>query len=312
MPFSDDNLQFIDVRGWAGQAIKINRDFYINLIRNQLNITDFEEVRKEILLRTENVDGVYILIGEDLEESNPLIEGVTYIGSTGNFKQRMKNYFGIDEVGKKDFCSSIVFFSLRKKLGGAGLGESLRKAIEAEIIQTAKKVKRYKVINTQEQYNTSINLSDRDILKDFVNNVKIILENRGITLLKERISIPVEDTKNYFICTEKSSNATMYRADTGYVVLKNSIIIRDNIDAVLKYYKKISVMKEKLIQTGILKPHKETGHLILMENQEFTSPSGAAAFVSGGYYSGNRVWKKKDKNEITLGDFLQSNVEDLN
>lgn len=49
-----------------------------------------------------------------------------------------------------------------------------------------------------------------------------------------------------------------------------------------------------------------------MENQEFTSPSGAASFVSGGYYSGNRVWKKKDDNEITLGDFLQSNMEDLN
>lgn len=306
LPFSNDILQFIDVRGWDGQSIMVNREFYMNLIKGRLETNKIQKIYVEIIERTENVDGIYILFGEDLEDLNPLNEGVAYIGSTGNFKQRMTNYFGNEEEGGMDFCSRIIFFSRKTKLGGAGLGESLRKAIESEIIKLSKKVKRYRILNIQEDYHGRINLSDQDLLKDFVRRIKIILANMGVSLLKERIAVVENDIKNYFICVERNANAVMYRGDTGYVVLKDSIIIKDNLERLTRHYKKISERKEQLLEDGILKPSEDRGKLILTENQEFNSPSGAAAFVTGGTYNGNLVWKKKEDQNITLGEFLQS------
>ncbi len=306
LPFSNDIIQFIDVRGWDGQSIMINREFYLNLIRGRLETDKIPKINEEIIERTENVDGIYILFGEDLEDINPLNEGVVYIGSTGNFKQRMTTYFRNEEESDVDFCSKIIFFSRKNKLGGAGLGESLRKAIESQIIKLSKKVKRYRILNIQEDYHGRINLSDQDLLEDFIKRIKIILANMGVSLLKEKIAVVENDTKNYFICVERNANAVMYRGDTGYVVLKDSIIIKDNLERLTRHYKKIVERKMQLLEEDILKPSEDIGKLILKENQEFNSPSGAAAFVSGGTYNGNVVWKKKDDQNITLGEFLQS------
>ncbi|TFG21944.1 MAG: hypothetical protein EU529_12035 [Promethearchaeota archaeon] len=67
LPFSNDILQFIDVRGWDGQSIMINREFYLNLIKGRLETDKIQKIYEEIIQRTENVDGIYILFGEDME-----------------------------------------------------------------------------------------------------------------------------------------------------------------------------------------------------------------------------------------------------
>lgn len=111
LPFSNDISQFIDIRGRDGQSIIVNREFYINLIKVRLDVNKIVKIHEEIIERTENVDGIYILFGEDMEDPNPLNEGVAYIGSTRNFKQRMTTYFGNEDESEMDFCSKIIFFS---------------------------------------------------------------------------------------------------------------------------------------------------------------------------------------------------------
>ena len=322
LPFSDDRVQFLDIRGWNGQAIKLNRDFYIDLIMKKMRLdTKFtqeknNDIIEELRWRTEDVEGVYILLGEDTENVK---DGIVYIGETSDFKRRMLQYFGgkprdndqveDDFLTNKDFCSEIFFFSQKGKLGGAGVSESLRKAIEARIIQEAKNIARFRILNSKQTYSGKLNLSEKDALEEFLISIKIILQHLGISLFKEKIMIKTEDTRNYFICTLRGADATMYRGEIGYVVLKNSIIVKNYTSTFPKQYKKIFEKRIQLIEEKILVEHESNENFILLEDQEFPSASGAADFVTGGHYNGYDAWKKKDNPEISLGQFLQTETE---
>ncbi len=308
LPFSDDRIQFLDISDWTGQTIKLNRKFYTDLIMKGMKMeTSFPDKKKEMIIehikeRTEGVEGVYILIGDgqDLEE------GIAYIGETGNFKQRMSRYFSESskENEDKDFCSEIFFFSKRGKLGGAGLGEPLRKAIETKLIQKSKKIKRYKILNSQENYSGKLSLIQQDAVENFYWSIKIILQHIGITLLKEKIKVIEEDTRNYFICTEKGADARMYMGDTGFVVLKDSMIIKEHTPSLSRQNKKVCGLREQLKKEDILR--EQGDKLILLINQEFSSATAAGEFVTGGHYNGFDIWKKEESPKITLGQFLKN------
>lgn len=322
LPFSDDRVQFLDIRGWNGQAIKLNRDFYIDLIMKRMRLdTNFtqeknNDIIEELKGRTEAGEGIYILLGEDTENVK---DGIAYIGETNNFKRRMLQWFGgkpkdndeiEDEIfSNQDFCSEIFFFSQKGKLGGAGVSESLRNAIEARIIQDAKNINRFRILNSKQSYSGKLNLSEKDALEEFLINIKIIFQQLGISLFKEKITIKKEDTRNYFICTLRGADATMYRGEIGSVVLKNSIIVKDYTPTFPKQYKKIFEQRNQLIEERILVEQESMDNYILLENQEFPSASGAADFVTGGHYNGYDAWKKKDNPKITLGQFLQMETE---
>jgi len=305
LPFSDDRIQFLDISDWSGQAIKLNREFYIDLLMSKMKInTSFSQKKnnliiREIKARTEDVEGVYILIGDDVEG---IKEGIVYIGETSDFKQRMLRHFKSES---KEFFSEIFFFSKRGKLRGAGLGEALRKAIEANAIRDAKKAERYKVLNVKQRYEGKLNLSEEDALESFFMNIKIILKHLGITIFKEKIMIKEIGDKNYFICKTRGADAVMYRGETGYVVLKDSIIVKEYTESFPKQYKKIFEQRQALIDNEILKEKENGGNFVLLEDQEFPSASGAGDFVTGGHYNGYDIWKKRDNEEISLGEFLQ-------
>ena len=324
LPFSDDRVQFLDIRGWDGQATKLNREFYLEFIRNGLgsqlglNEEQNKDISNEIIGRTENVDGIYILLGEDVDN---IKDGIAYIGETGDFRRRMMQYFASTQststqgdainnedeiISTKEFCSEIFFFSQRGKLGGAGLGESLRKEIEAKIIQEALISDRYRVVNATQNYNGKLNLSEKDVLYEFFDRIKIILEHLGNSLFKEKIEVKIEDTKNYFICTENNTDAIMYRGETGFVVLEGSIILRENAAHLERKYGLIYKKRENLIETGILKPSNMDNNIVeLTQDQEFKSSSSAAIFVLGRSVNGYTVWRKKDNPVLTYGEFLQ-------
>jgi len=322
LPFSDDRIQFLDISDWNGQAIKLKRDYYINLIMKAMTLdSNFtheksNDIIEELKRRTETVEGIYILLGEDTENVK---DGIAYIGETSDFKRRMLQYFGGKPKSSiangdlsnynKDFCLEIFFFSKKGKLGGAGVSESLRKAIEARVIQNAKNINRYRILNSKQTYSGKLNLSEKDALEEFLINIKIILQHLGISLLKEKITIKKEDTRNYFICKLRGADATMYRGEIGYVVLKNSIIVKDNTSTFPKQYKKIFEQRNQLIEEKILIEQESSDNYILLEDQEFPSASGAADFVTGGHYNGYDAWKKKDNPEISLGQFLQMETE---
>jgi len=309
LPFSDDRVIFLDIDGWTGQGIKINREYYLNFIRNKSKIEAEEkgfikDISEEILRRTKNIGGIYILIGEDIQSTK---DGIAYIGETHNFEKRMMNYFaGSFSEGdneNKDFCSEILFFSKKRKRGGETLDISLRRAIEAKIIEEARKSDKYEILNSNLSSN-DLDLRKKYIKKEFFNKIKILLSHLGIRLLQEGIDVKEENTENYFICTERESNAIMYRGETGYVILEGSIIRKDPIDTFKNLYTKIFQRRKELIEKGILE-EKDQKHFVLKKDLEFNSATAAADFVTGGHYSGNIAWRKKEDPNITLGEYLR-------
>ena len=165
-------------------------------------------------------------------------------------------------------------------------------------------IKRYSILNSQEKYSGKLSLIQLDAVENFYWSIKIILQHIGITLLKEKIKIIEEDTRNYFTCTEKGAGARMYMGDTGFVVLKDSIIIKQQTPSLSKQNKKVSDLREQLKRENILT--EQGDKLMLLINQEFSSATGAGEFVTGGHYSGFDIWKKEESPEITLGQFLKS------
>ncbi len=96
----------------------------------------------------------------------------------------------------------------------------------------------------------------------------------------------------------------MYMGDTGFVVLKDSIIIQKHTPSLSKQNKKVCDLREQLKKEDILK--EQGDKLILLMNQEFSSATAAGEFVTGGHYNGFDIWKKEESPEITLGQFLKS------
>ena len=121
---------------------------------------------------------------------------------------------------------------------------------------------------------------------------------------KEKIQVKEEDTKNYFICTDNNINALMYKGETGFVVLKGSIVAKDEAPYLERKYGLIYKKRIKYKETRVLKPFQDK-FLELTEDQEFNSSSSAGIFVSGKSVNGYIVWRKKDNPDITYGDFLQ-------
>lgn len=266
-----------------------------------------------------DVDGIYILLGEDMGSK---YDGICYIGETGDFKRRMSQYFRGKRVEEhlsknstedfnyektKEFCSEIFFFSQRGKLGGAGLGESLRKAIEAKVIQEAINSKRFHIINRMGTYNGKLNLSDKDLLDEFFNRIMIILEHLGISIFKQKIEVKEDDSASLFICNERETRAIMYKSDIGYVVLKGSKLFLEESDHLERKYGLLLQKRKRLKEEGVLFPIEDGKFLELKEDQEFTSSSSAATFVLGRSANGYTVWRKKDDPNITFGVFISLN-----
>jgi len=127
--------------------------------------------------------------------------------------------------------------------------------------------------------------------------------------------VKIEDIKNYFICKENNINAIMYKCETGFVVLKGSIIVKENASHLEIKYGLIYRKRNKLIENVILKPYNADNNFVeLTQDQEFNSSSSAAIFVLGRSANGYTVWRKKDNPELTYGEFLQmeNNSDDNN
>ncbi len=210
----------------------------------------------------------------------------------------------------KEFSSEIFFFSQRGKLGGAGLGESLRKAIEALVIQEAINSKRYHIVNRMSNYNGKLNLSDKDQLDEFYNRIMIILEHLGISLFKQKIKVKENDSASLFICNERGTRAIMYKSDIGYVVLKGSKLFFEESEHLKRKYGILIQKRNRLKEDGVLSPIEDGNFLELKEDQEFASSSSAATFVLGRSANGYTVWRKKEDPAITFGEFISNEISE--
>lgn len=264
-------IRYAELVNWTGHAIACPR--------NRLNeLKNWPESSKP---------GVYFLFEGRFGSSKP----TAYIGESENVAQRLTNH-----DRKKDFWSEVVIFTSKDE----NLTKAHIKYLESALVYLSKNADRYELENGNTPSESSLPRADRDAMKEFIENVRMVLGTLGYSILEpilksknssENIveSYGLNESENvlrnlFFTVNNLSAQGAV--TDEGFVLKKGSQLSKSNSESMPG---KLSTIKEKLLVDGVLKD--EGAYLVASEDILFNSSSYAAAIVAGTSRSGPQSWK---------------------
>lgn len=221
--------------------------------------------------------GVYFLTGNDPESGKPAV----YIGEAESIRDRVKAHL------EKDFWNQIVYFISKD--------ENLTKAhiryLEGRLIDQARQASRALIVNGQSS-GAKLPESDREDMEVFLEKINQLLPVLGVELLVTAAGKFVTDAeKELLYCEIRGIKATGRRTPNGFLVLKGSQAVLHERASSQKYPWPLN-MRQRLKEEGVLSVSED--HLVFTRDEEFSSPSAAAAVVHGGHANGLIAWKNKD------------------
>lgn len=264
-------IRYAELVNWTGHAIACPR--------NRLNeLKNWPESSKP---------GVYFLFEGRFGSSKP----TAYIGESENVAQRLTNH-----DRKKDFWSEAVIFTSKDE----NLTKAHIKYLESALVCLSKNADRYELENGNTPSESSLPRADRDAMKEFVENVRMVLGTLGYSILESILkskdssegiveSSDLNESENvlrdlFFTVNNLSAQGAV--TDEGFVLKKGSQLSKSNSESMPG---KLSTIKEKLLVDGVLKD--EGAYLVASEDILFNSSSYAAAIVAGTSRSGPQSWK---------------------
>ncbi len=254
-------LRTAELSNWTGKAVAGPR-------------SEFEGV---IGREESDRSGVYFLTGNDPESGKPAV----YIGEAENIRDRVKAHL------EKDFWNQIVHFTSKD--------ENPTKAhiryLEGKLIDQARHAARALVINGQSS-GAKLPESDREDMEVFLEKINQLLPVLGVELLVPTTGEVKADTeKELLYCEIKGIKAKGYLTPNGFLVLKGSQAVLNERASAQKYPWPVN-MRQRLKEEGVLSV--DTDHLTFTRDEEFSSPSAAAAVIHGGHANGLIAWKNKN------------------
>jgi hypothetical protein len=254
-------LRTAELSNWTGKAVAGPR-------------SEFDSV---IARNESSGSGIYFLTGNDPESGKPAV----YIGEAENIRDRVKAHL------EKDFWNQLVYFTSKD--------ENLTKAhiryLEGKLIDQARQVGRALVINGQSS-SAKLPESDREDMEVYLEKVNQLLPVLGVELLVAVAGKAEADAeKEMLYCEIKGLQARGHLAPNGFLVLKGSQAVLNERASSLKYPWPLN-MRQKLKDEGVLVI--DSDHLVFTRDEEFSSPSAAAAVVHGGHANGLIAWKNKN------------------
>lgn len=254
-------LRTAEISNWTGKAIAGPR-------------SEFEGV---IGREESGSSGVYFLTGNDPESGKPAL----YVGEAENIKDRIKAHLA------KDFWNQIVYFVSKD--------ENLTKAhiryLEGKLIEQVRKANRALVMNGQSS-GAKLPESDREDMEVFLEKIYQLLPVLGVELLVTAASKATTDAeKEMLYCEIKGLKARGRLTPNGFLVLKGSQVVLQDRASSKKYPWPLN-MRQRLKDEGVLFVSED--HLVFTHDEEFSSPSAAAAVVHGGHANGLTAWKNKE------------------
>lgn len=264
-----DGMLTCELSNWTGKAVKIPR----------LMLKDYAK-RLEL-----NKTGVYFLFGRD--EANPDATAV-YIGEAEEVYKRLIQH------QKLDFWTEVVVFISKDE----NLNKAHIKFLEYSLHEMAEKANRYSIKNANTPTRPSISESERAVMLEFMDNMKVLINTMGYKLF-EPLTEAREDKKNqYFIKATRGADSKSVVTNEGIVVTKGSTIATSLVPSISP---SLIAFRQKLIDRGVIVQKKDKLHFI--QDYLFASPSTAAAIVMGRNANGRTEWKDKD------GKTLKENEE---
>lgn len=254
-------LRTAELSNWTGKAVAGPR-------------SEFEGVvgREE-----SGSSGIYFLTGTDPESGKAAV----YVGEAESIRDRVKAHL------QKDFWNQLIYFISKD--------ENLTKAhiryLEGRLIDQAKVACRALVVNGQNS-GAKLPESDREDMEVFLAKINQLLPVLGVELLVPSATVPATGTeKELLYCEIKSLKAKGRLAPNGFLVLKGSQAVLHERASTQKYPWPMN-MRQKLKEEGVLSANDD--HLVFTRDEEFSSPSAAAAVIHGGHANGLISWKNKE------------------
>lgn len=252
--------------------------------------------------------GVYFLVGTDPDNAlRPLV----YIGESDDVAKRLKQHHRPEDQGGKDFWEKVCLITSKDQ----NLTKAHVKFLESRLLALAKQSGRCGLVNGTAHDYTILPESDQADMAFFIEQIKTLLPVLGYDFLRERQQAthpknpPEEDTESITTfemeIPKYQIKAQAREVEGEFVVLAGSKA-RDHWASTTDYasYKPLY---QQLTQDGVL-AKDEQGVMRFTQDQAFSSPSAAAAIVSGRPANGRTVWLESQTRK-TYGDWQSEQVE---
>lgn len=244
---------------------------------------------KEFLDRSESKKaGCYILMGNDIER--PEVTKI-YIGEGEDVGERLKSHAFGDK--QKEFWDEVLVFTSKDDY----ITKTQIQYLESELYRLAKEADKAILDNRNQPSKPNLSEVDNAEMEQFLDVITLIMSSIGIDVLESKKVMEKEENKfkkeKIYTFTIKEAVAKMKIEEDKYIVLKNSTAVIENRPSVGKGIKN---MRNKLLESGMLKEDQTRNLYFFTDNYIFTSPSSAASVISGGEENGRIQWKYKGKN----------------
>lgn len=233
---------------------------------------------EQLLKREEATNvGIYLLTGIDPLSGGPAV----YIGEAESIQSRLKQH--VD----KDFWNQVVYFTSKDE----NLTKSHIRYLEGRLIELAKLAGRASLTNSQVT-TSKLPESDRADMEIYLEKIEQLLPALGVEVLVPIAASAqsIEEARPLF-CEINGLTATGHLTPNGIVVLAESQAA-PNLRPSAKNYPWVINARAQLVKDGVLTAGDD--HFVFTKNQEFSSPSAAAAIIHGGTANGRTAWKDAD------------------
>lgn len=252
--------------------------------------------------------GIYFLVGPDPENAmRPLV----YIGESDDVAKRLKQHNRPESQGGKDFWEKVCLITSKDQ----NLTKAHVKYLESQLLTLAKGSGRCGLVNGTAHDYTMLPESDQADMAFFIEQVRTILPVLGFDFLRDRQKLseqlhPASSSAQTGATFQMELSkygiyAQAKEVDGEFVVLAGSQAREAWVGGAT--YASYRPLYEQLTADGVLVPNA-SGKVCFAQDQAFSSPSAAAAVISGRAANGRIVWREKSSGQ-TYGDWQSAILE---
>jgi len=250
--------------------------------------------------------GVYFLVGPDPENS---LRTQVYIGESDDVAKRLKQHNKPEDQGGKDFWERVCLVTSKDQ----NLTKTHVKYLESLLIGIAKSAGRCELINGTAHAYASLPEADQADMGFFLEQIRTVLPVLGFGFLRETGkpaiaastvgTAGVSKSPRFVMSLPKHHiSAVAEEIDGEFFVLKGSQA-RSKWVGVSGGYENLF---KQLVSDGVLVPD-DAGLMVFSDDYAFSSPSAAAAVVSGRAANGRVVWSVEGSG-LTYGAWQDQQV----
>lgn len=255
-----DGMLTAQVFNWTGHVLRIPRT----------------KLKEGLSRKEAGFTGVYVLLGD--QNGAPL----AYVGEAEDMGTRLRQH-----AGSKDWWDTAVLITTS--------ADNLHKAhvryLEARLIEIAKDVATMTLENGNQPSGSSLSEADRANMESFLETLMMVLPAIRVDnfLVKKRDTSTPEEiapTEVRFECVVPRHDVHAFAVlKEGELIVQAGSKVRSDWVGDKTYNKHYWSLFDTLVSNGIISNSRFT------EDYAFSSPSAAAAVVSGRSSNGRKAWK---------------------